>query len=426
MPWMIVSSEDGSEHCVHKQNADKSAGEKLKCYKSKDEASNYMKALYANVEHQVGNFVFVEMSEALTESGKPIDGLAAGTYTAMNGRRVHFKEDDLPEYVARTREIIESTKDSSGVPVGLPIDLDKHDHAGGAGWIVGIDYDKANRLIKLGVNWLDAGKEVIKKNIRRFFSPSINPENKTIVGGSLTNWPASRSAEGKMMLRPVELSEQLQEIDMEAFIETLSQLPKRVALAVKEGESGKTDEKDDHLNEGEQEMGDTTTKNPKMAELLNSPAAVQEIARRSTEQAELTLKTERRRTQVAEFASQLVGGTVEKPYGLPVPVGDVVEFVLAVDALDSRLADAAMMLLTTARKAAIDFAEHGTNIGGDGSFIGKPKLPTWLKPYYETWLKSGKSPKDFFEANAAELAGQTEKDFNLAEFADVKPAGKES
>lgn len=48
MPYMIVDGE--GEYCVHKQNEDESAGEKLKCYPSRSEAEDYIKALYANVE----------------------------------------------------------------------------------------------------------------------------------------------------------------------------------------------------------------------------------------------------------------------------------------------------------------------------------------------------------------------------------------
>lgn len=46
MPWVIVP--DDGKYCVHKENSDGSPGEKLKCYDSKPEAEDYMRALYAN------------------------------------------------------------------------------------------------------------------------------------------------------------------------------------------------------------------------------------------------------------------------------------------------------------------------------------------------------------------------------------------
>lgn len=48
MPWTI--EKNGSEFCVHKENADGSVGEQLKCYPTREKALAYQRALYANVE----------------------------------------------------------------------------------------------------------------------------------------------------------------------------------------------------------------------------------------------------------------------------------------------------------------------------------------------------------------------------------------
>lgn len=64
MPYMIV--DDGKNFCVHKQNSDKSAGEKLKCYTDKKEATKYLQALYANVKEST--VPVVEMSMAITKA----------------------------------------------------------------------------------------------------------------------------------------------------------------------------------------------------------------------------------------------------------------------------------------------------------------------------------------------------------------------
>lgn len=64
MPYMIVNS--GKSFCVHKQNSDKSAGEKLKCYDNKPDAEKYLRALYANVKQSTAPIV--EMSMAITKA----------------------------------------------------------------------------------------------------------------------------------------------------------------------------------------------------------------------------------------------------------------------------------------------------------------------------------------------------------------------
>lgn len=50
MPYMIEHMKDDDRWCVHKENADGSAGEKVKCHPSEAEAKAHMKALYANME----------------------------------------------------------------------------------------------------------------------------------------------------------------------------------------------------------------------------------------------------------------------------------------------------------------------------------------------------------------------------------------
>lgn len=46
MPYLI--RKDGERFCVHKENADGSPGEKIKCYDTEQDAKDYMAALYTN------------------------------------------------------------------------------------------------------------------------------------------------------------------------------------------------------------------------------------------------------------------------------------------------------------------------------------------------------------------------------------------
>lgn len=350
-------------------------------------------------EMSAGNFLFVELSDSMADEVAVMDGLAAGTFTSNSGREVSFPPTDLPTYVANTRRIIASTRTDKGEIVGLPIDMDAHDHRGGAGWIVGAEHDKARDVVRFMVKWTEEGKKLIKGNIRRFFSPSTDITNKAVLGGSLTNWPASRSPSGQIMLRPVELSQQLKSVNMEALIEKL------VAVEL---------EKNPELSkQGVNKMGDTNV-NPTLTQLLNTPAAVEELGRQAQARAEELVAADRRKREVVEFASTLVGGTKEKPFGLPVRAEDVVTVLLS---LPIPQAKAVEKLLTMALNAAIDFAEHGYSYANDGALLqsGKPHLPAALKPYVTQWLASGQNLAAFFAANP-ELGAMV--DYNLAEFSE--------
>jgi len=343
----------------------------------------------------------------------PMDGLAAGTFTSNSGRQVTFNVSDLPEYVANTRAIINSTRTDKGEVVGLPIDEDAHDHKGGAGWIVDADLDKARNVVRFMVKWTKAGTKIIKDNTRRFFSPTTDVTNKAVLGGSLTNWPASRSQAGHMMLRPVELSSDLKQIDTEVLIERLMELP--LAMANK-GQS--QSEQLTKSPEGEKQMNDTTV-NPNIADLLKTPEAIAELGRQANDKAQELVQADRRKREVVEFASTLVGGTKEKPFGLPVRADDVVQVLLS---LPIPQAKAVEKLLTMALNAAIDFAEHGYAYAADGALMnsGKPHLDNTMKTYLSQWLANGQTVAGFFEQNP-ELGAMN--DYNLAEFVEKQKAG---
>jgi hypothetical protein len=153
------------------------------------------------------------------------------------------------------------------------------------------------------------------------------------------------------------------------------------------------------------------TKNPRVAELMNTPGVVKEAARQAKEQAELLIRAEQRRIKITEYTSTLVGGTAAKPFGLPVPADEVVEFLMS---LDDEHGDWAMRILTQAHNAAIEFAERGSNVKGAGSFIGKPQLPEWAKPLLQKWVEADMPVAEFFEKNP-EIGG-TVHDYNLTEF----------
>jgi hypothetical protein len=211
-----------------------------------------------------------------------------------------------------------------------------------------------------------------------------------------------------MMLRPVELSNDLKQIDTEVLVERLLELP----LAMAKGQTQSQSQELSKSPEGEKQMSETI--NPNIADLLKTPEAIAELGRQANDKAQELVMADRRKREVVEFASTLVGGTKEKPFGLPVRADDVVQVLLS---LPLPQAKAVEKLLTMALNAAIDFAEHGYAYAADGALMnsGKPRLDDTMKSYLSQWLSSGQTVAGFFEQNP-ELGSMN--DYNLAEFVE--------
>lgn len=354
---------------------------------------------------------YVEMSSwfSFTElSGDPnlkyIDGLAAGTFVSMSGEEVTFEAAELSTYIDNTQKIIESTRTEKGEIVGLPIDKDRHDHAGGAGWIVGLELDQTRNVIRFLVNWTKEGVDLISGNIRRFFSPSTNPDQKVILGGSLTNWPATRLETGQILLRPVELSQSIKEIDMPKTLdEYMADLKAGILEAVGKSKPAEP--------QAEPPAKTETGISPNLRELLNTPEAIEELGQQATKIAQDAIRAEQRKMHVVEFTSKLVGGTKDKPFGLRVKPHELVAFLLSLNETQAKFAE---KVLADALDAAIDFAEHGYDSEG---FIQKPRLPGSILPYARQWVDAKKPLSEFFAQNP-ELGPADQ--YNLVEFMQVK------
>lgn len=428
----------------------------------------------------------------LSDNFKVFDGMASGDFTDFRGQNVHIDPRSLIEIVQKTKLAIQSTRTESGEIVGFPIDEDGHDHKGGAGWIVDVELDQSGTKIIFTPKWTQIGIDLIKKNIRRFFSVSVDLVNKVIMGGSLTNWPATRDAKsGQIMLRPIELSmnlyaikenamaefegmtrekmcaaikkhkadnpddDSISEEDVDAldemsdagvtklfkvvsgkskkksemsvsgmraglskiastitdFVSSLRSDPKVAEEELDDEEDTELDEEDSDDEEGENEMvKHDFTASPTMTELLRTPEAVLELGKMAELKAQEFLAVERSKVDVVEFASTLVGGTKDKPYGLPIPASEVVEVLLS---LPDGQREAVKRLLTKTLNA-VNFAEKGY----DGEFLfGRPRLPVEYRQSLQMWLDAGKTADSFFKENV-ELGKAT--DFNLSEFQAAK------
>jgi hypothetical protein len=233
----------------------------------------------------------------------------------------------------------------------------------------------------------------------------VDTENKTILGGSLTNWPASRNAKGQILLRPVELSQSIKEIDMEkTLMQILAELPGKVAEAVRGEKPQATPASPTPAAPAELEA----ELSPQLKELLNTPEAIEELGKQAQEIARNAIHAEKRKAHVVHFASKLAGGTPENPYGLKVNPNEVVALLLS---LPERQALAVEKILEGALKGAVNFSVRG--VDGSG-FIQKPELPAEVKRYLKIWVDAGKPISEFFAVNL-ELGNP--EDYNLAEFA---------
>lgn len=339
------------------------------------------------------NFLFAELGSPLSA----FDGMAAGSFTDMRGKKVTFTPAQLSDYINNTREIIESTRTEKGELVGLPIDLDGHDHKGGAGWITGISKDPARDVLKFDVNWTEGGRELIEKNVRRFFSPTIDPSQRVVLGGSLTNWPATRDALGRIMLKPIELSQQLQEIDMadeKNFFESLLELGKELLAELK----GRKETPPNSVQEAT--MPELT-----MAEFMQTPEAIAELEARANERAAELLKAEQLKARVLAFAKDIT----ENKVGLSLKAEDLTASLLELADVEK-----VMVLLGKVWDAkVVEFQERGH----DGELHNKQAVPVELKPYIQKWIEAGKKPADFFAANP-ELGLAA--DYDLTEFNQEK------
>jgi phage I-like protein len=409
MPWMTQKHDDGKV-CVHKQNADESLGEEVICYTGDDaesKAKEKIKALYAsenedNQSEMQSMFSFAELSASvISPDGKFIDGVAPGTFIDMYGKKVTIPQADLNAYIKNTQRVLDSTKDSSGAIVGLPIDKADHDHQGGAGWIVGLELDKTRNIIKFLVKWTKEGAELIRGNIKRFFSPSLHLGQKIILGGSLTNDPATRSKDGLMILRPVELSAHLKEIHMNKTIDEI--LAEKDAAHKQEVDTLRA-----QLQAAKKTEDEEIDLSPEaIASFLNSSTGVDELSKLATKKAEQVIHLEKRKTKIAEFASMIRGGTPQKPYGLPIKTHKLISLLLRIPAKES---DEVMELITSVWKLSIDFQAHGFN----GELVSGKRLDPEFAILARKWVGSGKTIHDFFKVNADVLGDIAE--YNISEF----------
>lgn len=348
-----------------------------------------------------------------SEGGKPFDGMAAGTFSDMWGREAIIDKNDFAFYLANTQKLIESTRGESGQVVGLPIDSYGHNLAGGAGWITDLYLSEDGEKIRFVPRWTDDGFELIASDRVRFFSPSIDLANKVILGGSLTNWPATRTPT-EIKLRPIELSEGLNELDIEEDADVMTMLESAFE-SLKQLFSGRRPGSVTEPIHEEDTMTDKTVGSPQTLEALLSadPARVAELnalveTRVNTRVTEL-LDSQKRAAHIAEFSARVVGGTAEHPVGIPVASERLSKFMTSLSAEQAAEFESIVEDVLKAGKL-LEFSETGHS----KVLTGRQALPPEMAVHLRAWV-DGKQPIDeFFKVNAVELGSMA--DYDLTAF----------
>lgn len=372
------------------------------------------------------NILFIEL--AGLEYDKPFDGMVAGKFTDMHGRSVEITASDLQAIADNTNALIASTKAESGELAGLPIDEMQHNKGHAAGWLLGVEL--AGQVLRIIPQWTELGRELIGKKIQRYFSATIDLAKKVILGGTLTNWPATRdNATGRVLLRPIELSESLFQIQAETETEeppiileeekTMSELNEELKSAIQAAVSLSVDELAKTLQPVQ----------PEKKEQLDLAAffdvgAMDEKAKEQRK-AELTAYLEQRRQQfelewrrelaqkaheshIAEMSAKLVGGTDEAPRGLRVANEELQKWLLKLEPDEAKFF--VDLMGRTQKEGFIEFAELGH--GKDGKRHGTEKLDEPLARLLREHLKNGGELAAWFDlAGVGEMTQYDLRDF---------------
>jgi len=391
------------------------------------------------------DFLFFDL-DGLTP-GKPFPGFAVGTFADRIGREVSFAAKDLPVFLVNTLARIQEYK-TKNMP-GLPIDARNHDRADAAGWIVGAEQGEVTdsngesvAVLSIVAEWTKLGVGLIKDKIQANFSPNVDLVNKVIVGGSLTNWPATVDEKGIPLFTAIELADGIKHFEMIAAenepVQAIEEEPNEsdevltmnitkddlaelvagqvkgaLESAVKTAVIEKPAEPDtpafDVLHFLEmQDAGDEVVKEFKQA-MLDQYDIMRERA--STEASQM-IASIRREATISEFTQQVTAGTSDIPRGLPVKPDDLKTWLLTLN--PAQLGFATQILGDIQASGVIEFRE----LGHGRQLQGAKEVPDYAQDSLKAALAAGNSAKAFFDA--AELGAAS--DYNLTDY-EVKKNG---
>jgi len=315
--------------------------------------------------------------------GREFDGMSEGSFSDMYGRAITLEGKLFSEFAANTQAAIDATATDSGEIVGLPIDARGHENGDGAGWIVGVRHEvrKGKNMLRFTPKWTSIGRDLIDGGIRRMFSPTVDIANRVVLGGSLTNWPATRAKNGRTILRPIELEQGVdkmeeelivaEEAEAEAVVETPAELPAPpVQLeALLADDAGIASQVREYVQ----------------LQIANGVSKALELMRAENE--------------VDGFVAQL---------SLPAKPDEVKAFLLSLNGEQREQAKGLLTQFSTAIAAGMSEQGHSAKLDG------RAELPDSVKVELAKHLANGGSLDVFFEWNKSELGVKS--DYNLSQY----------
>lgn len=301
-------------------------------------------------------FYYTDLGEPGDEvRGRAFDGMTHGHFIDMWGTEVKITQRDLETYVSNTLESIKASVTESGEVVGLPIDCVAHERGNAAGWIV--DAELVGDVVKFTPVWTDLGKDLIRKKLQRLFSPTLDLRNKRVLGGSLTNWPATRDKKGRVLIKPIELSENpngdINPLTYQVVIDNDDDENPEGNL--EKGQEQMTPEEVQALisEKLQSALGDFTVNKEQLTDLVGS------IRQQITAEMEAESKRILHETNMVNLASQLVKGTQELKSGLPVDETDLAEHLKLLSPEESEYWSKTLQEIQ--KSGLVDFSEHGNS-----------------------------------------------------------------
>ena len=314
------------------------------------------------------------VSEVALEAGqpRPIHMFRPGTFTDMNGRETSFTQDDVAGIVSRFSKRRK-----------LPI-TERHDFGQAIGRVQDVWADADGNLFGLP-KWNAKGKSLLEDEIYDGFSCELDRDEHgwTLIGGSLTNYPAvgglepvTLSAPPLQTIEPVSQSEETQVLAAE-FAAELDYAPAPPAPVPARADTNQPTQ--EHTSMSDPVVEPVTLAAPsippitdpalqsRLDAILAQREASLEQQQRAFEarvQAEFErrlLETEQRNT-IRAFAHARTMTTAEQPYAIPGTASELEQLLLETPAQVRGKWQALLTRICTA--GAVSFDEIGSS--GDG------------------------------------------------------------
>ena len=287
--------------------------------------------------------------------GKWFEGFAIGEFIDMFGREIEITEEELVFYFKNTKKAIRATRElESGEIAGLPIDAKDHERGEAAGWIVAVKMSEENDKLLFKPKWTVIGQDLLKTKLMRNFSATFSLEDMVILGGTLTNWPATRE-DSVPILAPIELAESKIKNIVKNTLTNLGLYkdPDNNNEGVKKMSEVKISDltKDQVAELNMEYVQSQLGKDEKITNL--SEYIDLEVEKLADAKIEAQLVLHKRNAEIAQFVQEVTEGSEEQPVGLAVTGDKLTELLEGISGVElpDHFAEAIVEGLSTAAVA---------------------------------------------------------------------------